>query len=70
MLYCMFWESPFLGPVVEGIVDDAVGGKPVMAGDSDDACIVPAAVAEVGPLARRLVSLLLPRFHFQYFRST
>ena len=42
--------------MVEGNVD--------LGGDSQDAGVVPAAISEVGPLARGHVPLLLPRIHF------
>ena len=61
----MFLEfSTFLVDVIECHVDDAVGGNVELGGESHDSGIVPAAVAEVGPLARGHVSLLLPRTHF------
>ena len=55
-----------LAAVVEGIVDDAVGRDAELLGDPRDPGIVPAAVAEVSPLAGGQVSFSLPRFH--YFR--
>ena len=53
-----------LAAVVEGIVDDAVGRDAELLGDPRDAGIVPAAVAEVSPLAGGKISFPLPRFHY------
>ena len=65
IMYLIFLETAYFVSVVEGLVDDLVGGDAELAGDTRDAGIVPAAVAEVGPFARGHESLLLARVHFR-----